>query len=214
LFCLLITRDNSLSTEQKLKALNTFREPITGGQRGSSNIRIYAQCHSEALITTPLPPEGRLNVLNLWPIPEESGGGGLAEMFMTKGNEFAWPKPKNFPYLNGCQCTVINYTDGPVFNIVMPLLEVFREIIPDPQEPNTQHAGKIRVSRHWQINIDKIDPGIGNPFKFYIYNASDTMVLVSFPDTLMLQTGADDVSQNIHLIHSNVPMQFWPQSFE
>jgi hypothetical protein len=119
LFCLLITQDNSLSTEQKLKALNTFKEPIPS-KSGSRNIFIYVQCHAEALTTTPLPPEGTLRVLYLWAIPEENGGGGLAEIYTTKGNEITWPKPKDYPILNGYRCNVINYGVGPIFNYPSP----------------------------------------------------------------------------------------------
>ena len=96
----------------------------------------------------------------------------------------------------------------------MPLFEVFREITRDPKEPNTMQAGKIAVSRQWSINIDKVDPGTSNAFSFYIYNPSDTMVTVSFPDSVTLQTGTDDVRHNIRLVHSNVPMQFWPEQFQ
>ena len=76
------------------------------------------------------------------------------------------------------------------------------------------HAGKITVSRQWPIDIDKIDPGTSNAFSFYVYNTSDTMVIVSFPDSVTFQTGADEVRQNIRLVHSNVPMEFWPEQFQ
>jgi hypothetical protein len=214
LFCLLIIRDNSLSTEQKLKALNTFKEPIPGksGSNENRNIMIYAQCRQEILTTTPLPADGKLKVLNLWAIPEENGGGGLAEMFMTNSaKEIVWPKPKDFPILNGGRCDVINYGTGPVFNIDMALGEEFHEITRDPQQPNTMNAGKITVSRKWNIPIDKIDPGVSNQFTFYIINESDTMVLVSLPETVTLETGADTTRQNIRLVRSTVVMQFWPQ---
>lgn len=177
-------------------------------------IVIHAQCQSEFLTTTPLPLGQTLKVLNLWPLPAAQGGGGLADVFMTKGNEYVWPKPKDFPFLTGYHCNVINYSGEPVFNIDMPLVEVFREINRDPNEPNNMHAGKIKVSRQWPITIDKIDPGTSNAFTFYVYNTSDTMVIVSLTDSVTLQTGADDGRQTIRLVHSNVPMQFWPQQFQ
>jgi hypothetical protein len=71
-------------------------------------------------------------------------------------------------------------------------------------------SGEIKVARKWSIQIDKIDIGAGNPFTFYIYNMSDTMVIVSMPDSLTLQTAGDNTT-NVRLIHS-LPMQFWPPS--
>ena len=214
IFCLLIMPDKSLSTDQKLKALNTFREPIPGrsGTNENSNILIYAQCRREFLTTTPLPADGRLKVLHLWAIPEENGGGGLADMFITNGaKEFVWPKPKDFPVLNGYRCDLINYANGPVFNIDIALGEEFHEITHDPQQPNTMQAGKVTVSRRWNIPIDKVDPGVNNQFTFYIINQSNTMVLVSLPEAVTLETGADSARQNIRLEHSTVVMQFWPE---
>jgi len=214
LFCLLIMGDTSLSTEQKLKALNTFKEPMTGkrGSNDDKNITIYAQCRREFLTTTPLPADGKLKVLNLWAIPDENGGGGLAEMFMTNGaKEIVWPKPKDFPVLDGYRCDVINYGIGPVFNIDMPLGEEFHKITRDPQQPNTMHAGKITVSRKCNVPIDKVDPGVNNQFTFYIVNESDAMVFVSLPETVTLETGADTTKQNIRLVRSTVLMQFWPE---
>lgn len=205
----MVFHDTSLSTEQKLKALNTFREPIPG-KSGTSNIVIYAQCHHEALTTTLLPQGETLKVLNLWPIPEANGGGGLAEMFLTKGTEFQWPKPPDRPYLWGYRCQVFNYGDAPVFNIEVELQEVFREITRDPSQPDSMKSGEIKVARKWPIQIDKIDIGPGNPFTFYIYNMSETMVMVSVPDVVTLQTDGNNKT-NVPLIHSE-PMQFWPPS--
>jgi hypothetical protein len=132
-------------------------------------------------------------------------------MFMTKGNEIVWPKPKNSPVLSGYRCNVINYGVGPVFNIDLALEEEFREIIRDPKQPNTMQSGKTTITRKWPIGIDKVDPGVSNQFTFYIVNGSDDMVLVSLPETVTLETGADNLRQNIRLVRSTIVMQFWPE---
>jgi len=102
-------------------------------------------------------------------------------MFMTKGNEWVWPKPLNMPFLHGYRCNVTNYGDTPVFNIDMALEEVFKEIIRDPNQPNLMQAGKIELSRKWLISIEKLDTGANNPFSFYIINSSNDMVLFHCP---------------------------------
>jgi hypothetical protein len=162
------------------------------------------------LTTTPLAPGETLKVLQLWPLPEANGGGGLMDMFLTKGSEFAWPKPENVPFLNGYQCKITNYAEAPVFNIGVGLQEEFYEVDRGPQQPNTMHAGQLKLARKWPIAIPKIDTGVGNSFVFYIFNGSDTMAMVSLPETVTLQT-ADNAAQNVRLVHSGSPsMQFWP----
>ena len=176
---------------------------------------IYAQCQSKFLIEKPLQPGETLNVLQLWPTPEAVGGRGLMQMFMTKGNKFVWPTPRNgLPFLTGYQCDITNYRDGLVLNVELALEEVFREVHPVPNQPNAMQAGEITLSRKWPITIDKIDVGASNPFTFYIFNTSDTMVLISLPETVTFQIGAEDKMQTTRLVHSKAPMEFWPQSFQ
>jgi hypothetical protein len=180
-----------------------------GGQKKKPAF-IDAQCQPKILTTTPLAPGETLKVLQLWPLPEANGGGGLMDMFITNGNEFVWPKPsENFPFLNGYQCKITNYADAPVFNIDLALQEEFREIIRDSEQPNTMHTGQIKLSRRWPLNILKIDTGISNSFVFYIFNVSDNRVIVSLPEAVTLQI-ADNTPQDVRLIHSG-PMDFWPQ---
>ncbi len=131
-------------------------------------------------------------------------------MYITKGSEFVWPKPKeNLLPLQGYECKITNYIESPVFNLEIALQEEFRECIRDQKQPNEMHEGQITLLREWPFNIQKIDTGIGNAFIFYIFNVSDKLVFVSIPDSVTL-TLADNTVKNVRLMHSG-PMEFWPQ---
>jgi hypothetical protein len=56
----------------------------TAGPPPKPTALIDAQCQPKILTTTPLAPGETLNVLQLWPLPEANGGGGLADMSITK----------------------------------------------------------------------------------------------------------------------------------
>jgi hypothetical protein len=92
------------------------------GQKPSQNL-IDAQCVPKMLITTPLSPGETIEALPLWHMPAANGGGGLDQLYIEKGNEFIWPKPKPeaFPTLKGYECKITNYTTDPVFNVWIEL---------------------------------------------------------------------------------------------
>jgi hypothetical protein len=182
------------------------------GRQLSQNL-IDAHCESKILTTTPLASGETIKVLQLWPTPIANGGGGLMEMFVTKGSEFVWPKPKpeaGFPILNGYECKITNYTDGPVFNLWIELQEEFRECIRDSKSPDTMHVGQITLMLAWPINVTKIDAGIGNAFVFYVFNNSDNVAILSIPESVTV-TMLDNTVQKIRLVHSAGSMQLWPQ---
>ena len=69
-----------------------------------------------------------------------------------------------------------------MFNVVLSFHEEFIDVIKDPEQPNLSRTGAVTLAREWPIQISKIDPGVINPFVFYIYNQSNKFVEITMPE--------------------------------
>ena len=157
-----------------------------------------------------MPPDGRIYILSLWPLPAENGGGGLSEAWTSGTGEMKWPtSPSGFP-LNAYRCQLTNYGGSPVFNVEMALHLLFSEALRDTAQPNVTRGGVVTLSRNWPIEITKIDAGADKPFVFYIYNQSDQFSQVSMPQSVTVEEGTDNTRREIRLVQSTAPMFHLP----
>ncbi len=140
-----------------------------------------------------VPKEGRVFVLDLWPLP--AGGGGLSEMFGEPGYKLGLPPVNRFD-----ECRLTNYSATALFNVRLTLHLTFWKVIKDPKQPGVSRSGDVSLSRDWPIAIQKIDTGPDHPFIFYIYNQSDQVAQVSFPEFVTAQIGDNVERQTIRLI--------------
>src|SRR5262249_31723145 len=148
---------------------------------------------------TTMPPEGRIYLLSLWPVPQENGGGGLAEYWGT--GDMKWPMSINGAPLNAYRCQLTNYGSVPVFNVELNLHMLFREALRDADQPNVTRSGQVTLSRDWPVLIRKIDTGAEKPFIFYLYNVSNNFfVQISLPQSATLEQRTDGARRETHLI--------------
>lgn len=165
-----------LVSEPAPTTLATGSDPFTA---------LFFECAMTGMPTTS-PPGGSINVLSLWPLPIENGGGGLGQYFsMAEPRTLAWPKSQGGLPLMAYRCTITNYSAVPVSNVTLDLLVCFLEAI--KQNDNTTHSGGIKLERGWPITVPKIDVGKDNPFVFYIYNTSPYFAFVSPPEYVVLR---------------------------
>jgi len=162
---------------------------------------ILIECHF-GLMPKVVPPEGRIYVLGLWPLPQESGGGGMAEYFAHPGSEWTWSSNKS-DLAQAYRCQLTNYGAATVFNLSMAFPVIFREIVRDSKNPSQMTSGKVTVSREWPIEVTKIDVGL-NGFVFYIQNNSEQFVQVFLPQSAMLQRARDNKRGNVRLIQPSL----------
>ena len=156
-----------------------------------------------------LPPEGRINILGLFEIPQSNGGGGLGEMSGKPGNDFAGKDAKGMP-LFVRQYKITNYSSKTMFNTQIALHLVFREAIWDG---NQARSGNVTVDRDWVIYIPKIDPGTENAFVFYAMNNGKRFVSVSFPDTATAQMAGTNARDTVQLIKPGTDYYFFAPAY-
>jgi len=126
-----------------------------------NDLALLVECFSGVMPTTP----ERIYALNLFPVPAENGGGGLAEYFSfdNKG-ERTWPKSKTGFPLMAYKCQLTNYGTAPLFNVFLALHLQFQNSI--AEDNGSERSGEVYLRRDWPISISKIDPGTSNPFVF------------------------------------------------
>ena len=158
---------------------------------------IHLDCHY-GLMPTVMPPEGSIYVLQTFPIPVESGGGGLGRFFGQPGGKHTWGSGDG-PW-SGLRCQITNYGISTVFNAHAVIGLSFIENLKDKDNPNTSRSGRITLSREWLVPVNKIDPGPDRSFVFYIFNSSDHFVDISLPKTASVQKGGASNRINVPVI--------------
>jgi hypothetical protein len=156
---------------------------------------VLVECHIGEM---PLPPK-RFYALSLFPIPKESGGGGLVEYFTppsqnrpgTVWNPFSSDRPSS-----AYRCQLTNYDAAPLFNIQIDMRIDFLKAV---KRENGAQSGEAFLSRDWPIFITKIDAKTADGFVFYVFNTTEHFVRVSFPEFGTAQQ-LDDASKRIRLI--------------
>jgi len=156
-------------------------------QGESADEVVHIDCQF-GLMPTVIPPDGRNYILMTYPIPRESGGGGLAEAFGLPGSEQRWSAQNAGP-ATGYRCQLTNYGKSPMFNVEMVVMLSFREVQRKRDNPNALTSGVVTLSRGWLVPVKKIDSGPNNPFIFYIFNTSPQFVDVSLPKSVTYQKG-------------------------
>jgi hypothetical protein len=160
------------------------RANIEAGDEAEINRNVSVECLYEMLPKV-FGPYERVNVLQLFPLPIENGGGGLMEMFDRSGKEWKFPDDgQGFPMLQGYQCSISNYGTVPLFDFKISLDLTFLKADKLPDQPNTRREGSVTLQRAWDIHIPKLDGGVGKAFVFYMYNNNeDNFVRVLIPKT-------------------------------
>ena len=153
-----------------------------------------------------IPPDGRLSLLSLNAIPEESGGGGIAQVTSQAGTEWKWP-----PLSSVYRCHLTNYGSDPVFNMELALTMKFLKANKDEKNPSQSNSGAVTLVREWIISIPKIESGPGGTFDFYIDNPSQQFVFVSLPPSVTFHRANSDSRERSNLIQvPGLMMHFTP----
>jgi hypothetical protein len=175
----------------------------------ASEPSLYFECHIGWMPTKP--KESRVYVLELQPM-QAPYGGGLAEFFsLAVQPEFKWPTTSNGMPLQAQRCEITNYWNDTIFNVETALQLEFEEAIADKDQPNASHSGSVTLSRVWNIEVAKIDPGGAHSFSFYILNVSQQFAQVALPDTATGQVLGQNQRRPISVIHPVMyPMTFVP----
>lgn len=162
---------------------------------------IWGECNA-TFMPVVVPPEGRIYVLQLNPIPAESGGGGLGQVSGVPGSEWSWSEaPGHLRETYGCEIT--NYGDGPVFNVAMTIKLAFRDVVIDPNLPNQKTSGAVTLSRDWPIEIPKIESGPEARFKFYIFNMSPKFAEATLGSQATVHRLGESVTENVPIVQPN-----------
>lgn len=167
---------------------------------GLANDAIHLDCNY-GLMPTVMPAEGTIHLLQTFPIPAESGDGGLGRVFSEPGSKHTWGTDDG-PW-TGYKCQITNYGASTIFNVQTIVGLTFMENMKDKDNPNTSRSGQVTLSRGWLVPVNKIDPGPDRSFVFYIYNSSNHFVDISLPKIASIQkTGTID-RINIPIIGSD-----------
>jgi hypothetical protein len=137
-----------------------------------------------------MPAEGHINLLYTNEIPQDSGGGGLADMSSPPGSQLKFTNDAVPAWAYRCEAT--NYSPAVVFNVIVPLRLTFFTAVPVPSGPNSQafKGGAATLERDWVFTIPKLDPAPAAPFVFYVWNCCEPrFVRLRLPDRLTMQGG-------------------------
>ncbi|MFZ0495750.1 MAG: hypothetical protein WBE85_12960 [Methylocella sp.] len=160
----------------------------------------FAECHYGTMPGV-APAGGRIFGLNVFPTPIANSGGGFIEFFALKpGQEMKW-SPSN-GILQAYECKITNYGVVAIFNAEIVFKWIFQEAVADK---NQVRSGKVTLERDWPCLIPKIDPGVANPFVFYIYNISNQFVYVSLPASISGTPAGKRVAIRFSLTQSSAP---------
>jgi hypothetical protein len=106
-------------------------------------------------------------------------------------------------------CDVINYGDGPLFEVGIDMDIVFEEAV--EQDDGSFQNGKTLSSTNRPIHIRKIDSQTGNAFRFYMFSYCQCFVFISLPNDAVAQMLGDAERREITLINSSPsPMILYP----
>ncbi len=161
-------------------------------------VGLYIDCNFVG-VPVKLPAEGRINVLFLWPLPVENGGGGLAQIGGIPGSDYRFT---DAPYAPKYECKITNYDDLPAVNVDLTLRLRFIEAV--RQESGSKQSGKTVLERPWPIRIGKIDSGTNSPFVFYVFNQSGYFVEISFPKEASVQRLGNPTQKTVPITSSLV----------
>jgi len=178
---------------------NAWLQPVAGSKQSAEITRLgylSIEWHKGSPPALYPPPDGRIFMLQTWPVPLESGGGGLGEMSGAPGQNVSWPLN-----LWALQCKVTNYSVETIFNVRAELHLTFQRAAKDEKHPGTNTNGDVFLSRSWPISIPKIDTGPDHAFVFYVTNfKDDVFVDVSFPKSVIAQLAGEQKSRTMQVI--------------
>jgi len=169
---------------------------------------LFVECHS-VLPPSAVPPEGMISVLQLWPLPAENGGGGLAEIYGIPGKELAWPTAQGIA-LAFRRCTLTNYSANALLNVSMSLHLTFRRAVKDAQQPGATRSGDVALSRDWPISVPQVGVGPDHSLVFYIFNMSEQFADASFPESATAQLAGENERRTVKLLRSESLMMPLP----
>jgi hypothetical protein len=155
----------------------------SGSAADVSDDHLFVECRMTLMpaATTEAPA----HVLMTQDLPQENGGGGLADMWGDMRNAAADKMPA-WAY----RCEVNNYAKRPLFNVSMSPRLTFREPVAVPGQGRARQQGKITLEREWAFTIPKLDPLPGAPFVFYIWNCCvQKFVQVRLPGHALVNDG-------------------------
>jgi len=174
-----------------------------------ADVTLYVECRSSALPTNA--PDHRINVLQLQPIPAESGGGGLGEYWMAGNADFIWPKTEGMPLMVQ-RCQITNHGKDAIFNVEMALQLNFMEALVDKEQHGVTRSGQLTLTRPWLIYVGRIEPGSDRAFSFYIWNISRLFAQVNLPDNATGQLQPENARRPVQVVHPIVA-SMWPNPF-
>ena len=168
---------------------------------------IFVECNYG---TTPkvFPPNGRFYFTEILPsLINEQVSLALGYRFGAPGAATLPPDVVEWAY----ECTLINYGNLPVFNVVVPIRVTFQEAHHPPNQPNAWQSGAVKAIKAASLTIAKIDAGKESPFIFYLKSQSPDFVELDFLETAMLQEGSDQKTKTGRLIvATNSHIRFSP----
>jgi hypothetical protein len=168
---------------------------------------IFLDC-SYGVIPRVFPASGRYYVTEILPsLINQEVSLALGYRFGPPGAATLPPDIVQWAY----ECTLINYSTLPVFNVIVPIRVTFQEAHHPENQPSAWQSGMIKAIRTTSLTISKIDTGKDSPFVFYLSSQSPDFVKLDFFQTAMLQEGGDQKTKTGRLIVSaNSYIQFSP----
>jgi hypothetical protein len=198
-FCVIIMQDKSLSTSQKLDAINTFKKSMV--QR-LSDPRILFECHFSPLPDVmPDAPFYQMQLLG------QKYDGGFGTFGQNPGEKLPWG---NIEPKAGIMCKLTNYGASPVLNVQMDLPVEYRKAV---KQGNGPGSGDIVLQQTLPTPSVNIDVGNRNMALLLYINRSPYFVSATMPTTARLQQLGSDEWQTVNLIppHPGQSMFFlWP----
>jgi hypothetical protein len=154
-------------------------------------IRLVLECVPASPLDT-VPPSGLSYSLAVPPPGGyRAGTMPLGEVRTIPGTSLYGNKP--FVSLSSRRCTVTNYSDTAIANVIMKIRIIYYDVT---RKENVTSLKDFNSEEYHPIFIDKIDPGIGRPYQFNIDNWSgDFIIDVLFENeisALRVDTGKTD----------------------
>jgi hypothetical protein len=168
---------------------------------------IFVECNY-GVIPRLYPASGRFYFTEIFPsLINEHVSLALGYRFGAPGAATLPPDVVEWAY----ECTLTNYGNLPVFNVVVPIRVTFQEAHRPPNQQNGWQSGSVKAIKASSITIAKIDVGRENPFLFYLKSQSPDFVGLEFLEIATLQEGSDQTTKAGRLIvAANSHIQFSP----